>query len=385
MSVQASDSPALRTEGAQSPLICDASARCANMAGIAPAYSRKLRVPMSKNHDSLFRQWHMLRLVPRHPRKITVRSIQEQLTLNGFLVTVRTVQRDLLELSQVFPLVVDDREKPFGWSWQKDAKAFDLPSLSLAEALTWVLAEQHLGQLLPGSMLDHLAPHFRAAQDRLDKEPMPQHGRKWLDKVRTVMPSQPLIPPAIDPEVQRVISDAVLQEKQVEIRYQTKAKAEPSVFRVHPLAIVQRGQVMYLYGRLFDYPDTRILALHRIESVRVMEQAVEPPAGFDLDDKVSRGVWSFGVAEHFPVQLRFYARKGEHLLETPLSDDQQVEPDPGQPGVLTVRATVVDNPQLRWWLLGFGDGVEVLAPAALRQEMSDMVVRLAARYGVGAA
>jgi len=336
--------------------------------------------PMSKNQDSLFRQWHMLRYVPRHPRRITVRSIQELLTLDGFRVSDRTVQRDLLELSRVFPLIVDDREKPFGWSWQKDAKAFDLPGLSVAEALTWVLAEQHLGQLLPGSMLEHLTPHFRAARERLDKEPMPRHGRKWLDKVRSVMPAQPLIPPPIDPEVQRAISDAVLQERQVEIRYQTRAKAEPSTYRVHPLAIVQRGQVVYLYGRLFDYPDSRILALHRIASVTVLDQPVEPPGGFDLDDKVSRGVWSFGAAEPFVLQLRFYDRKGEHLLETPLSSDQRIEHAADDPRTLTVTATVVNNPQLRWWLLGFGDGVEVLAPAALRQEMRDAAARLAARY-----
>jgi len=336
---------------------------------------------MSKNQDSLFRQWHMLRYVPRHPRRITVRSIQEQLTLDGFKVSDRTVQRDLLELSQVFPLVVDDREKPFGWSWQRDAKAFDLPGLSVAEALTWVLAEQHLGQLLPGSMLEHLSPHFRVARERLDKEPMPRRGRKWLDKVRSVTPAQPLVPPSIDPEVQRAITDAVLQEQQVEIRYQTRAKADPSVFRVHPLAIVQRGQVVYLYGRLFDYPDTRILALHRIESVTVLDQPVEPPEGFDLDDKVSRGVWSFGAAEPFEIRLRFYDGKGEHLLETPLSGDQDIERAADDPRTLTVTATVVNNPQLCWWLLGFGDGVEVLAPESLRREIGDIARRLAARYG----
>lgn len=204
--------------------------RCTALQCRANTASKRFRnfpvdpAPMSKNQDSLFRQWHMLRYVPRHPRRITVRSIQEQLTLDGFRVSDRTVQRDLLELSRVFPLIVDDREKPFGWSWQKDAKAFDLPGLSVAEALTWVLAEQHLGQLLPGSMLEHLTPHFRAARERLDKEPMPRHGRKWLHKVRSVMPAQPLIPPPIDPEVQRAISDAVLQERQVEIRYQTRAK-----------------------------------------------------------------------------------------------------------------------------------------------------------------
>ena len=72
---------------------------------------------MPKHQDSLFRQWHMLRLVPRFPQKKTAQTIHQTLLGDGFEVTERTVQRDLNELSCIFPLTVDDSEKPFGWSW----------------------------------------------------------------------------------------------------------------------------------------------------------------------------------------------------------------------------------------------------------------------------
>lgn len=339
---------------------------------------------MPKNEDTLFRQWHMLRFVPRHPRKITVRAIQAKLSAEGFEVSDRTVQRDLMELSEVFPLTVDDREKPFGWSWHKDANAFDLPGISVAEALTWVMAEQNLSKLLPGSLLEHLAPHFRAAHERLEKEPQPQRGRKWLSKVRCVTASQPLIPPHIDPDVQAVISDAVMQERQVEIIYRTKGNSEISTYQVHPLAIVQRGQVIYLYGRLFNYPNTRILAMHRIEAAKLLEQPSIPPDNFDLDDKVAKGVWSFGASDQINVKFKFFNGCGEHLLETPLSTNQRSEADEDDPKAITVFATIVDTPQLRWWLLGFGDGVEVLEPATLRQELTETAQKIVARYSTQA-
>lgn len=38
-------------------------------------------------------------------------------------------------------------------------------------------------------------------------------------------------------------------------------------------------------------------------------------------------------------------------------------------GVLTVAASVPETAQLTWWLLGFGENVEVLAPAELREQM----------------
>jgi predicted DNA-binding transcriptional regulator YafY len=31
-------------------------------------------------------------------------------------------------------------------------------------------------------------------------------------------------------------------------------------------------------------------------------------------------------------------------------------------------ATVKDTQELRWWLLGFGEGVEIIEPASLRAE-----------------
>lgn len=33
----------------------------------------------------------------------------------------RTIQRDLLELAEVFPIVADERAKPYGWRWSDDA------------------------------------------------------------------------------------------------------------------------------------------------------------------------------------------------------------------------------------------------------------------------
>lgn len=86
------------------------------------------------------------------------------LASQGFEVTARTLQRDLQEISRIFPLTVDEREKPFGWSWKRNARSFDLPGLTVAEALTWAIAEQHLKNLLPVSVMDLLQPHFNAAR-----------------------------------------------------------------------------------------------------------------------------------------------------------------------------------------------------------------------------
>ena len=335
-------------------------------------------VVMAKHQDSLFRQWHMLRLVPRHPQKVTAQTLRQTLRGQGFEVTERTVQRDLNELSAIFPLMADDREKPFGWSWQKDAQSFDLPGLTIPEALTLMLAEQHLSGLLPTSVVGQLKPYFDAARHRLDEEPRPRHGRSWLDKVRTVPPSQPLVAPETDPVAHQVISDALLHEKQVKIIYRKPGSKTTVEYTIHPLALVQRGTVIYLHSRIFDYPDTRILALHRIQSATLLEDDVVYPDGYQIDETIKAGVWGFGGEGIALVELIFKPGYGDHLYETPLAANQKIRTfDDGR---IQVKAKVALTSQLRWWLLGFGDGVEVVAPAALREKIVSIVDGLVRTY-----
>lgn len=323
---------------------------------------------MPSNQDTLIRQWHMLRLVPRYPYKATVQYMRSALQSDGYDVSDRTVQRDLNELSLVFPLTVDDREKPYGWSWQKDAPSFNLPGLTMPEALTLTLAEQHLKSLLPMSMMSQLKPYFDAARQRLDAEPQPHRGRSWLDKVRTVPSTQPLIPPKVRPEAQAVITEALLQERQVDIQYRKRGEKKDSIYRMHPLALVQRGPMLYLYCRLFDFEDVRILAMNRITSATLLNEVAIYPKGFSLDEKVEAGVWSFGEGKKVSIELLFETGSGSHLLESPLSKDQKFEElDDGK---LKIIATVADTPQLRWWLLGLGTNVEVLSPLPLRGEIA---------------
>ena len=334
---------------------------------------------MAKNQDALFRRWHMLRLVPRYPRKITVQDVCRQLAGAGFEITQRSVQRDLNDLSDVFPLYCDDREKPFGWSWQKDAASFDLPGLSVPEALALAMAERYLHDLLPSSMIDGLQPHFKAARKRLGAEPKPDRSRSWLDKVITVPATQPLLPPKIDREVQSVVSEALLRERQVSIRYRRRADEMPVEYRIHPLALIQRGPMLYLYCRIFDYEDARTLAVNRIISAQLLEDKAVYPDGFSADQVAEAGVWGFGSGETIQLELVFQHGYGEHLYETPLSKDQEIEELAD--GLLSVTATVPDTPQLRWWLLGFGGGVEVSRPKKLRGGIVAVAKELADTYG----
>lgn len=328
--------------------------------------------------DTLLRQWQMLRMIPRHPHKVTAKSLHEKLKSEQFDVTKRTVERDLLSLSEMFPLVSDERDKPYGWSWSKDAPVFNLPGLSRNEALALAMVEQHLNNLLPSSTLNQLRPYFAAARHHLNDIPQSERARSWLDKVRTVPTSQPLLPPVVQPDVQHVVYEALLADKQLEIKYLKRGDNQITEYRIHPLAAVQRGGITYLSCRIGDYDDLRTMALHRIQSASMLEDGVRMPEDFSIDKVISSGKFGFGPGNQIELEAIFHNGTGEHLFETALSPDQVLKELPN--GSLKITAIVADTPQLLWWLLGFGDGVEIIQPAELRIRISGIVTNMHKRY-----
>lgn len=333
---------------------------------------------MPKNQDSVLRQWHMLHNVPREPRKISVTELEAKLKSHGYKVSTRTIQRDLVELSTVYPLACDTRDNAYGWSWARNAPASLLPGLTTQTSLMMMLVEQHLAGLLPSSTLEHLAPYFDAARRCLNTEMKPQFNRSWLDKVRSVPASQPLLSPTIDPTVQHVITDALLYEKQVQVSYKRAGKENAMNYRIHPLALVQRGPVLYIHARINDYADTRILALHRIQSANLLEEDAQYPDGYDVDQTIAEGVWGFGPGDAVQVELLFKQGYADHLLETPLSADQEVSVLEDKS--LRIKATVTPTPQFKWWVLGFGDGVEVISPPSFREKLIATVCGMKHNY-----
>lgn len=334
---------------------------------------------MASNQQALLRQWHMLQEVPREPLAIEAGELRERLVKLEFPVTKRTVERDLTALAGVFPLVCDDSEKPFKWSWMRGAQRFDLPCLTVPEALTMTLVEQHLRHHLPPSTTEALQPYFESALRTLSPDDGPVPSKAWLRKVRSMPPHQPLIAPQLDHDCQRTVYLALMEDRQLTLHYRKRDAQELTLYEVvHPQAIVQRGGIIYLVCMFGSYEDVRTIPLHRIVAAEARYEDARKKEGFNLDAYIASG--QFGVIAGEPLRLCavFTRTAGEHLYETPLSEDQELTLQADKR--LRLVATVPNTRSLVWWLLGFGDGVVIEEPASLRQEMADIAARMAQAY-----
>ncbi len=328
--------------------------------------------------DTLMRQWQMLRMIPRHPAKISTSEIQRRLADEGFVITQRTIQRDLVRLSGIYPLVCTEDSKPYGWSWMKDADVLDIPGMDSLMALAFWMAGKHLERVLPKATLAQLAPHLKVADRVLDSLNTEYGAPSWRNKVRVIPRGPKLKSPEIREDVRDAIHEALLLNRRAWVRYMPRSAEGEKEYEINPLGLVLKDGVLYLVCSMWDYPDIRLLVLHRMQEARILDAPASVPDGFDLDACIAAGALDFALGGEIELRALFEPEAAFHLAERPLSDDQKLEAQPD--GRMLLTATVVDSSELRWWLLGFGDQVEVVAPKHMRDELVRVARRMLNRY-----
>lgn len=334
-------------------------------------------MPVAK--DTVRRHWTILQQIPRAPGSIGTRTLTARLKDLGYRVDVRTIQRDLVTLSTVFPLGSLDEGRAGRWFWSEDARVMDIPGMDAPTALAFRLAQEYVTPLLPQATLRHLAGHFRRAEELLAGQGANRFGL-WPDKVCAITRGPALLHPVVPSEVQTAVEQALLDDRQLQIVYRAKDAADAKRYVVHPCGLVLRDGMLYLIGTVKDYPDLRHLVLHRMTAAQVLDAPVRRPKGFSLRQYVCEEQFFAYPLQGSVVQVvvLFEPKAAVHLRERPLAQDQRVTV--WRDGRTRLQATVKDTLELRWWLLGFGDKVEVLAPKILREEFAAISRRMAAQY-----
>lgn len=305
----------------------------------------------------------LLRRIPRH-RRISASELHRQLTNAGIERDLRTVQRQLEMLSAHFEIERDDRSKPYGYRWKEGSKGLALPMLSEQESLLLTLAEQHLRNLLPASLMKSMEGFFGQARSNLEPRANSQREREWLSKVRVVSTTQPLLAPQVKPGVFEEVSNALFGNRWLTVAYKN-ARGKQTHADVMPLGLAQQGPRLYLVCRYRDYENERSLALHRIVSAKASIRTFERPKGFDLQQYDDDGRFGFGDGKRIRLSFLIDKKAGFHLLESPLSLDQEVREVDDQ---YAISATVVETAQLEWWLRGFGEQVSAIRKTSTLSE-----------------
>lgn len=349
--------------------------------------------------NQLSRQLQILLVLPEYPKYRTTNQLAEILRNQGFKFVKETIQRDITKLCDAFPRMIakesyDDFRERTGKEldddksqhvfWEKNTKPIDIAGLTVNQAFSFSLLKKFLVPLIPQTTLDELEPFFDEAENTLKNVDERNRVRKWQDKIAVIYPTQPILPPVVDPKIHEAVSEALLYDHQLKINYR-RVDGVVNEYHLNPLGLVLRNGSCYLIATKAETNEKRIFALHRMRDAIQLDVEVEHLEECDLQRFIDEGGMGFdltGGGSYQPIRLKaiFDPITANHLSESRLSDDQVVTKLDDDHYEIT--ATVRETEQLYWWLLSFGSRVEVLEPPALRAKIIDTVKALAEKYQV---
>ncbi|WP_312591772.1 helix-turn-helix transcriptional regulator [Stutzerimonas nitrititolerans] len=333
---------------------------------------------MAEAKDTLHRQLTLLRLTPRFPHYISTQILQEKLRERGFKVDLRTVQRDLNRLSLSFALFSKKKDGRNVWSYDKDAP-LDLRDMDPATALALYLAESHLKNLLPQSVLDLLVPQFNKARNYLDE--LDQNNlAHWARRVRAHPNGKALLPAQVNADVWRAVSVALLERRQLKVDYLSRSTTKRKEMLLHPAGLVSRHSISYLIASVDGYSDLRQFALHRIQNAECLVAAAQQTEPLDLDHYIRLGGFnSPAPVEEVELVADVSPQIAWLLSETPLSNEQSLEPLEGSDWQ-RLRAKVPDDQETLWWVFGLGENVRVQEPETWVRSIKVKITNLSTLY-----
>lgn len=321
---------------------------------------------MGGKHETLFRTLSMLKIIPKKPSYRATSAIHRKLEEKGFVVNLRTVQRDLKAMMDHLPLNCIEGDGEHRWNLSASFNDSKL-GLDTPTALTLVLAHEYLSSLLPKIAVDQIAPQFKAAQQYLNALPK-NHYSGWANRVKAIPNGKALIPAQVKQGIWDAVSEAALEEYAIDVTYLSRKQNEPKDYTLHPQAIVVRHSVIYLLATVKDYDDIRQFALHRIQRAERSQKDFRPLKGFNLSEYLNQGAFDYRVSTD-DVQLKARVKNeiAWLLSETPLSEDQDLKPE--EDGWYQLTATVPDDQQTLWWIQGYGAAIDVQEPQVWREHI----------------
>jgi predicted DNA-binding transcriptional regulator YafY len=286
----------------------------------------------------------------------------------------KTVQRMLTRLEEDGHIESIRRGRALYWHLLKGARGLGAgkgSKMTFDDALALQTLRRFSSRQIPTLVSQTLSHLFDVAERRLAvaNNDIERCYARWGSKVAMENGAFALKPPPIDATIFSTITRALFQERRLNIVYRPRSNPTNSSWReVLPLGLVEVGGIIYLVGVKDGKQDPTMYRVNRLADAEISLESFVYPKTFNLDSYVrEQRQFDFFVEGNIPIALRFTGGAGDHLLESPMADDQTCHVDGDR---LEVRGTVILSQRLRWWVRSFGSNVEVLEPASLRAEFA---------------
>jgi len=294
-------------------------------------------------------------------------SVNELAKLAG--VSRRTVFRDLKELGSIgVPYRFDTRAG--GYSIDPE---FFLPpiDLNLPEALSLLLLVHKGRNYLPIPFKNSALLAGLKVENNLPTK-IREYCNMSLQNI-TVRPNAHASMDLLDRKFSQ-LQEAIRKKNHVELGYHSLYEGRKITTTLCPYHLMYNNRAWYVIGKSSLHKSIRTFNLNRIGELEVQNRRFIDGQDFDIYEYLGRA-WSMmpeGTIYH--VKLRFAPKVAKNVSEVQWHGTQKTMFK--EDGSLIAEFRVDGLGEISWWILGYGDQVEVLAPRALRKQIAKTARRM---------
>jgi proteasome accessory factor B len=257
---------------------------------------------------------------------------------------------------------------------------FFLPpvNLTLTEALAVLMLT---GRLRDGGRLPLLS-HAAQAAAKIESA-LPQTVREHIGGVLDRLHVQ-LGPTSRHENLDDVfhrLAAAVAERKACRLVYISFSDRKQIAMIVHPLRLLFHSRAWYLVAWSCSHRQVRTFKMGRIRKLTVLPRKFERPADVDLDRHFGAAWGMIPEGKLHDVHVRFGPKVAANVAEVRWHASQKT--DWNDDGSMDFRARVDGLGEIVWWILGYGDQAEVIAPVALRRRIAEVAANMVHAYRGG--
>lgn len=285
-------------------------------------------------------------------------------------VTRRTVFRDLKEL--------ESAGVPFDFDFKAGGYRIDpqrfLPSidLNLQEALSLLLLVHECRGHLPLPFKNSALLAGLKIENNLPGR-IKQYCNATLENI-SIRPDKHAPMELLD-EIFSRLQDAIRRKRRIKLDYHSLYEGKDIKLTLCPYHLMYSHRAWYVVGMSVLHKSIRTFKLNRIKKLTVLDKCFVAEKKFCIEEYLD-GAWSMiPEGKIYNVKLRFTPKVAKNVAEVQWHTSQQVSFNAD--GSLDVNFRVNGIGEIGWWVLGYGDQVEVLAPAALRKRIAKVGAEMA--------
>jgi len=169
--------------------------------------------------------------------------------------------------------------------------------------------------------------------------------------------------------------DTVLKKRIVNIRYYLPREQSNIVTNLSPFRLTHNDRTWHVIGNSSLHKGVRTFKLNQIKELNVLDKCFIDDKKFDVNEYLGRAWSMIPEGRLYNVRLRFLPEIAHDVAEVQWHSTQTVTFENDGSAIVEFRVDGLN--EIIWWILSYGNQVQILAPKVLRQRILQIAQKMA--------